>query len=270
MMKNLPIKHLSSTENTRFKQLKKIANSSRERRKLGKTLLDGVHLVNSLADTGMQPELIIVADKKYTADNEIAACLARFPLVEVISLSQPLFNQISVVEHAVGILAVIAIPVSYIQRIKSPQCAVMLENIQDPGNLGSILRTAAAAGADVAYLSKGCAEAWSPKALRAGMGAHFAISMVQNADPVQCLRPFKTVLATSLNAKTQIYDLDLSMSVAFVFGNEGAGLSADLRAFATHQVKIPMLGNVESLNVAAAAAVCLYERVRQVQSRKPS
>ncbi len=269
-MENRHIKHLSSKENACFKQLKKIAKSSRERRKLGKTLLDGVHLINALADADIKPELIVVAENKYATDNEIAACLTRFPLVEIVSLSHALFDEISVVEHAVGILAVISIPSlipsSYVNQLKSPQCAVVLENIQDPGNLGSILRTAAAAGADVVYLSKGCTEAWSPKALRAGMGAHFAISIEENADFAQCLCPFATVLATSLNVESQIYDLDLTGSVAFIFGNEGAGLSADSRALASHQVKIPMLGNVESLNVAAAAAICLYERVRQVQS----
>ena len=148
-------------------------------------------------------------------------------------------------------------------EIPQGQFCVLLEAIQDPGNLGAMLRTAAAAGVDAVYLSKGCAEVWSPKALRAGMGAQFALALHEHADLTLIARELKSLIATSLDAQQSLYDLDLSGPVAFVFGNEGAGLSPALLDTATHQVKIPMPGKVESLNVAAAAAVCLFECVRQ-------
>jgi TrmH family RNA methyltransferase len=140
----------------------------------------------------------------------------------------------------------------------------LLEDIQDPGNLGSILRSAAAAGCDAVFLSQGCADVWSAKVLRAGMGGHFLLSLQEVADLPAVAAQFKgKLLATSLSAYTSLYNCDLQGSLAFAVGNEGAGLSARLMQFATQQIKIPMPGKVESLNVAAATAVCLFEAARQ-------
>ena len=117
---------------------------------------------------------------------------------------------------------------------------------------------------DAVYLSEGCADAWSPKALRGGQGAHFVLPIIERADLLQVIADFNgQTLATSLHGES-LYALDLTQPVAFVIGNEGAGLSDALLAAAGQRVHIPMPGNVESLNAAAAAAVCLFERVRQV------
>ncbi len=140
----------------------------------------------------------------------------------------------------------------------------MLEDIQDPGNLGSILRSAAAAGMQHVFLSAHSVHAWSPRVLRAGMGAHFMLRIYEQCDLPALARGFKgKVIATSQRAKNSVFDADVAGNVAFVFGNEGAGMSAALAAAAHEVVAIPMPGNVESLNIAAAAAVCLFERVRQ-------
>ena len=253
------LKHISSAENPHYKHLKKIASSSRERRKSGQTLLDGVHLLNALADAGGTPDLIALKAGK-AIDMEIEACLRRFPDTPRVIFSEVLFDSLSPVEHPTGVLGLVTTPAPPKHR---QQFCVLLEAIQDPGNLGTMLRTAAAAGVDAVYLSKGCAEVWSPKALRAGMGAQFALALYEHADLAVIASELKALVATSLAAKHSIYDLDLSGPVAFVFGNEGAGLSDELLKAATHQVKIPMPGKVESLNVAAAAAVCLFECVRQ-------
>jgi TrmH family RNA methyltransferase len=142
---------------------------------------------------------------------------------------------------------------------------VLLEDIQDPGNLGAILRSAAAAGVQTIYLSKHCADVWSPKVLRAGMGAHFVLSIQENADLPQVAQGLPGMLiAMSLDADQSLFDLQLTGPVAFAVGNEGVGLSTELAQMATQRVKIPMPGAVESLNAAAAAAVCLFERVRQI------
>jgi TrmH family RNA methyltransferase len=150
---------------------------------------------------------------------------------------------------------------------EKPQFALLLENIQDPGNLGGMLRSAAAAGVEVAYLSKGCADAWSPKTLRGGQGAHFVLPIVEHADLTQVINDFKgQTLAADMQGES-LYTLDLTGAVAFVIGNEGAGLSNDIMTAADKSISIPMAGNqygkVESLNAAAAAAVCLFERARQ-------
>lgn len=253
------MKQITSADNPQYKQLKKLATNARERRKCGQTLLDGVHLLQALADVGGEVELLIVRQGS-GADVEVHACIECFPNAPVIELTTALFDELSPVETPVGILALYTIPQP---DDSTPECAVLLENIQDPGNIGAILRTAAAAGVNAVYLSKGCAEAWSPKVLRAAMGAHFVLAIYEQQDLVQLSAHLPLVIATRLDTQQSLYDLNLHGQVAFLFGNEGAGLSDELAACATNNIRIPMPGKMESLNVAAAAAVCLFERVRQ-------
>ena len=250
---------IRSSDNLQFKSLKKLANSSRERRKKNQTLLDGVHLIQALIEHSLQPEMLIIREDSVDV-TEIAQTLTQFENVRHLYLSRSLFGEISPVQSPLGILALIYIPKIASSQLRS---AVLLEDIQDPGNLGSIIRTTAAAGFDAVFLSEACAEAWSPRALRAGMGAQFSLAIYENADLRQTARQFDTVIATELEGEFSLYELPLSDSIAFIFGNEGAGLSEDLLACATHRVSIPMPGQVESLNVGAAVAICLFEKVRQ-------
>jgi TrmH family RNA methyltransferase len=143
----------------------------------------------------------------------------------------------------------------------------MLEDIQDPGNVGSILRTAAAAGVEAVYLSTSCTDAWSPKALRGGQGAQFVLPVVARADLIAELENFNgNSYATAMQGES-LYAQDLTQATAFVIGNEGAGLRKQTIAATTKSITIPMaetkLGAVESLNAGAATAVCLFERKRQ-------
>jgi TrmH family RNA methyltransferase len=144
--------------------------------------------------------------------------------------------------------------------------AVLLDNVQDPGNVGSILRSAAAAGIKQVFCSGGTAFCWSPKVLRAAMGAHFVLDIFENVDLAALMASSSIpTLATSGYATTRLYDADLRKPVAWVFGHEGQGVADDLLSLATQTVVIPHLGQVESLNVAACAAVCFFEQVRQNQ-----
>jgi TrmH family RNA methyltransferase len=141
---------------------------------------------------------------------------------------------------------------------------LLLENIQDPGNLGSILRTAVAAGTRQIFLSGSSVFAWAPKVVRAGMGAHFFLSIYESVDLAAIARAFPgRIVATAPRATTSLYDLDLRGEVGWLFGNEGAGLSPEAKGMSAVQVRIPMPGQAESMNVAAAAAICLFEQVRQ-------
>jgi TrmH family RNA methyltransferase len=143
---------------------------------------------------------------------------------------------------------------------------VLLEDLQDPGNLGAILRAAAAAGVRHVLLSKNSVHAWSPRVLRAGMGAHFMLQIHEQVDLLAAAALFDgQVLATSRRALQSVFDADLRGKVAFAFGNEGAGLSQPLKSAAHAEISIPMPGRTESLNVASAVAVCLFERVRQLR-----
>lgn len=253
--------HITSTENAQFKHLKKIASSARDRRKTRQTLIDGIHLLHALADANGGLEAIVLRDGAADSE-EITRCCARFQTTDLLLLDAKLFDAISPVETPVGILGLMNIPTP---RPDRPASAVLLENIQDPGNLGNILRSTAAAGIEAVYLSHGCAEAWSPKAMRAGMGAHFALNIFETQELAPIVSHFKISVATCLDAQHTIYQVDLTGNVAFIFGNEGAGLSEPLQQRATHKVTIPMPGKIESLNVGAAVAVCLFERVRQIQ-----
>ena len=260
MTGSLPLKLISSRDNPLFKSLKKLGTSARERRETGKTLIDGEHLLAAYLDAVGVPEAVVVS---HSAGSLFAvqALLRRCPGAVLVEMPDALFGELASVQTPTGVMAMINIP--RIAAVSEDFC-VLLEDIQDPGNLGSLLRSAAAAGASIAYLSNKCADAWSPKVLRGGMGAHFLLDIRENADlaSVAAVLPGKLV-AAGLHGKKSLFDLDLTGPVAFAIGNEGAGLSAGLWHAAHEQVTIPMPGRMESLNAAAAAAVCFFERVRQ-------
>jgi len=259
---------LTSRDNPRFKHLVKLAGSARQRKKDRQTLLDGAHLVAAYFAAAGMPERVVVSESGLQ-QAEIKSLLAAFETMPggskkgVTHLSDALFNEISPVKTPGGILAQIVIPPAQAMPARSG-FSVLLEAIQDPGNLGSILRSAAAAGAGAVYLSADCADAWSPKTLRAAMGAHFLLPIYEQADLIAVAQSFDgQVIATALAARQSLYASKLPGNIAFVFGNEGEGLSEALLQAATLQVTIPMPGGMESLNAAAAAAVCFFEKVRQ-------
>ncbi|MFN3984207.1 MAG: TrmH family RNA methyltransferase [Rhodocyclaceae bacterium] len=263
------VKTLSSRDNPEIKRLHALAQSGRERRKLGLTLLDGPHLVGTAHAAGVHLHELVISDKGY-ANPEILALLAGIANVPVVRVGDGLFAHVSPVDTPSGILAVVDYP--RLDGVPVPAGTILvLEAVQDPGNLGTILRTAAAAGVQQAYLTEGCAQAWSPRALRAGMGGHFSLEIVEGVDALALLECFAgPVLATSLDADAQpLYDIDLAQPVAWLFGAEGRGLSPALTARASQRLRIPMPGAVESLNVGAAVAICLFEQVRQGQTGRP-
>ncbi len=256
------MKHITSRDNPFFKELLKLASSARQRRKAGQTLLDGVHLAQACLASGSKPQHLLVTQAALQ-DREVAALLKKLSGVPLTQLDDSLFAELSELKTPSGILALIGLP-QPIASIAATRFALLLEDIQDPGNLGSMLRSAAAAGCDAVFLSKGCADAWSPKVLRAGMGGHFTLSVHESMDLLAVAAAFQDKLLAALpDARISLYDCDLRGKLAFAVGNEGAGLSNDLLEAASQHVTIPMPGKVESLNVAAAAAVCLFEAARQ-------
>jgi TrmH family RNA methyltransferase len=256
------MKKITSRDNPTFRQLRSLAESSRERRKQNRTLLDGMHLVEAYCRCCGLPEMLAVSQSG--AENaEISRFLEAHPRMQPILFGDVLFGELSPVATPTGILALIPIPVPGHARAGPASC-ILLDALQDAGNLGSILRSAAAAGIGDVHLGRGCAQVWSPRVLRAAMGAHFGLRLFEQAELAEILRDYRGMaVSASLRGKTSLYDLDLSGPVAWLFGNEGAGLSAELEMLATRAAKIPMPGQAESLNVAAAAAVCLFEEVRQ-------
>lgn len=258
------IRRITSRDNPFYKSLHRLSSSARERRETGQTLLDGAHLLRAFLDAGGKPSHLLV-NEPALQDGEIVALLKACPDVLQTQLDDALFAQLSELKTPNGLLALIDIPPAKVEVAHS-QFALLLEDIQDPGNLGSILRSAAAAGCDAVFLSQGCADAWSPRVLRAGMGGHFVLSILESADLLKVAAQFSgKILAASLQAQESLYASNLRGKLAFAIGNEGAGLSPALQDAVQERFIIPMPGSVESLNAAAATAVCLFEAVRQRQ-----
>ena len=253
------MKLIRSRDNPFYKSLKRLAESGRERRKSGRTLLDSMHLVEACEKACGPVETLIVAESALVSD-EIAAYVEGR---ECLILADALMRDLGLVDTPSGLLAVARMPATTV-AVDLEKDAILLDGVQDPGNVGTLLRTAAAAGVKQVLLGPGCASAWSPKVLRAGQGAQFALNIVEEVDLAGFVGRFRgTVAATSLEDASPLYDVNLRGPMAWIFGSEGQGVRPELQAAATLRLHIPMPGAVQSLNVAAAAAVCLFEMVRQ-------
>ena len=261
-------KTITSRDNPLYKELKHLATSSQARRRANRTLLDGVHLCEAYLQKVGHPPLCVVSEEALLNGEAVTIfeeCAEGS--TQRIVLPQNLFHALSQVEHGVDILFVIDTPERPLPARLS-ESAVLLDNVQDPGNFGSIVRSAAAAGIRQIYCSPGTTFAWSPKVMRAGMGAHFLLEVFENVDLAALVTNADIpVIATSSHAQQTLYDLDLAKPVAWLFGHEGQGVASELLELATHKIAIPHLGDIESLNVAASSAVCFFEQVRQKTAR---
>lgn len=266
------MQRLTSRDNARFKVLRRLATSASARHEQGQTLLDGVHLCQAWLDRQGAPRACLV-DAAALENPEVAAMLARLEALsesERIWLLEPaLMRALSSVEHGVGLVFWVDTPApTTAPSLSLSQPAVLLDRIQDPGNLGSILRSAAAAGLTSIFCSTGCAAVWSPKVLRAGMGAQFGLTIYEHCDLAILLRDaaakghVSQVFATSPHASFNLFDSDVR-AASWLLGNEGQGVDAVLMELGVTPLAIPQPGSMESLNVAAAAAICLFEQVRQ-------
>ncbi len=262
------MERIISSKNQLIKQLKKLSSSQKERNKTGQALLEGIHLAKSYLEQGNTPEKCIFSEDALE-DAEAAEIIqeCQEKNVECTIISKAHFKEISVVENGVHLLLLVNIPAKS-QREQLAENALLLDNVQDPGNVGTILRTAAAAGIKKIYCSGGTASVWSPKVLRAGMGAQFALDIYENVDLGQLIQKSNIqVLATTLFAKTILYETDLTKPAAWIIGNEGSGVSDELLSLNITEITIPQTKGVESLNASAAAAICLFEQVRQIQEK---
>lgn len=255
---------IRSRDNPVVKALLKIATSARERRATRCTVLDGARLVGAFRDSGGTAETLAVTEQAY-ADLRIRQVFDTTPARRNVLLADHLLRQVSQVVTSTGMLAIVRTP----EPIPLPsrvETGVLLEGIQDPGNLGSILRSAVAAGVRNVFLTGGSVFAWAPKVVRAGMGAHFFLSIHEGVQPEDLVsRAIGQIVSTEPGADCSLYELDLAGPVLWLFGNEGHGISSQAAGTATRRIRIPMPGPSESLNVAASAAICLFEQLRQLR-----
>ena len=262
------MKHIQSRDNPQFKRLMLLAKSGRKLSQAGLMLLDGAHLLEAARDANIKFEVLSIAAS--TLDNpELRRLLESISAQETMLLPDHLLSLLSPVVTATGLVGLAKVP-DQKPIAKNSNTCLLLEGIQDPGNLGTILRTAAAAGVKDIALSPGCASAWSARVLRAGMGAHFRLSIHEDVDLTELAdHLLAPKIATGPHASQSLYETNLATPVAWLFGGEGAGLSARLLEAASQTIGIPMPGHTESLNVAAAVAVCLFEQVRQRTNPDP-
>lgn len=228
-------------------------------------MLEGLHLLQAWLASGRYLSSVLVSESGLQ-HLEIFDWLNQVQSTDIYELSDRLFAQIAESETPAGILAWVPYP----QEVDTPcfdQDTVLLDGVQDPGNLGTLLRTTAAAGIRQILLSENCSACWSGKALRAGQGAQFILRIHEHADLIAFLKEFRgQSIATSLTDAKNLYAravLQLDKPLAWVFGSEGMGVSQVVQDSVQSKIKIPMLGQIDSLNVAAAAAICLFEMVRQ-------
>lgn len=257
------MKIITSAQNSRFKDILKLANKQSYRRKYNLALLEGAHLAEEWLKTFGTPEVCLVRiEGGYSEELDGLVKKCEQIGTDILGLSDNLFNKISPVEHSLGIIFIVKIPKS--KPIDPLVDTVILENVQDPGNLGTIFRSAAASGVEQIICSEGTVAAWSPKVLRAAMGAHFQLKIFEGQNLGNVIKNLNVpIYATSLEATQSIYNKDLTEAKAWIFGNEGAGVSPAIQNLATEKVIIPQAGTVESLNVAMAATICLFEQMRQ-------
>jgi len=265
-------KHLSSADNPLIKRLKVLleggAKANKTRHEIGLAVLEGVHLAQAWLGSEDLVELFTTESGLQQA--EIAAVidmqLAVVPNTDLYILDDALWKKVSDLENGPPIMACVKIP-NYTFPLTQRDDVLILDGVQDAGNVGSMIRTAAAAGLSYVVCLKGTAQAWSPKVLRAAMGAHRHLKIFETWSLNTIREKIKLpLIATSLMADIDIYDLgdELLDPHAWVFGNEGGGVDPELLAI-SRSVLIPQDPRIESLNVGAAAAVCLFEmrRVRR-------
>jgi len=229
-------------------------------------VLDGAHLVTAYIDAGFTPlSIAIRAAAIASADAEMLLSRIDANRVTVYSMADDIIDKASSLESAASIMAVITTPQSQ-PTPHNINAVIVLDNVQDPGNVGSILRSAAAFGISHALLGIGSAQAWSPKVIRAGQGAHFVLNIEEGADVAAWLKSYqgqRVALVSNEEKAAALFTINLTTPSAFIIGSEGAGISADVLASATKYATIPMSGKMESLNASACAAIVMYEWHRQ-------
>ena len=251
------VQFIQSRDNPQLRMVRKLASDNTAYRKAGRFWIEGEHLCSAALLRGAKPAMAFFSESGWA---RAESGWARAPRPEVAAavyvLPEALFGSLSALESPADMGFVMEVPAP--AAIDPHAATLVLDRVQDAGNVGSMLRSASAFGFGQVIALRGTAALWSPKVLRAGMGAHFALSLLEGADldSVQALAV--PLLVTSSHAGALIQDCRLPFPCAWAMGHEGQGVQPALMARAAQQVRIGQPGGEESLNVAAAAAICLH------------
>jgi RNA methyltransferase, TrmH family len=260
---------ITSRDNPHVKELRRIAQDGAAYRKTGRVWIEGEHLCDAAQARGLKAETAVISDQKqHLANMECARSAAK-----LVVIADALLREISGLESPAAIGLVLSLPQN--MPIAATARSVILDRLQDPGNAGSILRSAAAFGYQQIIALKGTVALWSPKVLRAGMGAHFSLRIVEAASVEQLQDLTHPLAVTSSHRGQYLHELQVESLLlkkeqafqhahweiadfSWIMGHEGQGVSEELEALAKAHVRIAQPGGQESLNVAAAAAICLH------------
>lgn len=254
---------IRSRQNAKIKQIAKLVTEAKARRQAGLTVIDGVSFVRDYIAKFGQPEMLLIDETKQQRAQSVMELASDYVLV-----SSEVMKAISPVKTNAGVLAVVKIPTA-LRFQPTERSVILIDQVQDPGNLGAICRLALAVGIRDIMLADGSVDAFAPSVIRASAGAVFDLNIYQKTDLAQFITTHVDYqfIATSSHAEKNIFELDLTGKIGWLVGNEGAGVSPALLQMATLTAKIPQSDKLESLNLAMATTVCLYEQFRQTQTK---
>lgn len=248
-----------SLQNDKVKLAYGLQTRTRTRSKERKIVLEGTRLVRDAIERDNKP--LFVFYQAENADFDLIAELQNRD-IQLIPVNAEVMKHVSDTQNPQGIVAVFPMPMPTLP--KKPRRVLILDNVRDPGNMGAMLRTAAAAGVDVVILSPGCADAYNPKALRSGMGAHFRIPTAEAPwHEISQYCEGLNIYLTAGDGDTPYDDVDWQAGWAVIIGSEAHGVGNQAEALAQHRITIPMAAKTESLNAVVAAGVVLFEAARQ-------
>lgn len=258
------MKSITSAANPAYRGWLKLATQPRQVRQSGRTLAEGAHLAAAFLEAGADIRAALLRAGAGTAERDALAARLQAAGVPRFELAAPLYDALGLVEHGIGLALEVAVPAASTQPLAGD--ALYLDGLQDPGNVGALLRVAAAAGLRHVLAAPGTAALWAPKVLRAAQGAHLRLDLRERVDAGALTDLPLTWLGTDVRAGASLWDCALPAGpVGWVLGAEGQGASAAALAACAQRLRIPLAGGVESLNVVSAAAVCLFERRRRQQ-----
>ena len=260
---------ITSKDNEIIKHIKKL-KEKKYRDQYNEFIIEGTKMIEEALEEKAKIKSIIICDDCKNQGAIPSDLMYEIAKLDCIYVSEKVFNTITDVINPQGIMAVLEKPVSSENVIDyNNEIFLILDNIQDPGNMGTILRTADSLNIKQIIVSKGSADVYNLKVVRSTMGAIFRVKVIETENLVKTIKEIKkhkiTVYATDLKTDKSIYDIDYNKS-AIIIGNEANGVSEDVLKEASERIKIPMLGKTESLNAAVATSVILYEAYRQMNS----
>lgn len=243
---------ITSRENALLKELRKLSTDNTAYRKAGRYWVEGDHLCSAALQRGLQPAVLVVSESFWPlAPAEYARAA-----IKIVVIPDILFRELSGLESPAKVGFVLDLPQD--TALQAGVATVILDRVQDAGNVGSILRSAGAFGFRQVLALKGTAALWSPKVLRAGMGAHFGLQLIEGLELADLDALAVPLVVTSSHQGELVQTLALPHPCAWAMGHEGQGVSSELMARASVFARIGQPGGEESLNVAAAAAICLH------------